>query len=153
MVNEINLAIVREEAENHYLCGDFYCSEAIVAVIGKHFQADMLQEAIAMASGFPIGVGGAQCICGAVPGGVLCIGYFFGRTIPKDTKVSVAMELSNELITFFKSKHKVPCCKVHVKGMELGSRIHKKQCAHFTGEIAEKTAEIIARELHIKTVG
>jgi len=153
MVNEINLTIIREEAENHYLCGDFYCSEAIVTVIRKHLQAGMPLEAVAMASGFPIGVGGAQCICGAIPAGVLCIGYFFGRTTPKDTKVRKTMELSNELITFFKSKHKVPCCKVHVKGMELGSVIHKKKCAVFTGEVAEKTAEIIARELNIKTVG
>jgi len=147
---EINLTVIRDEAANHYLNGDFYCSEAIVAVIRKYLQVDMPIEAVAMASGFPIGVGGAQCLCGAVPGGVLCIGYFFGRTIPKDTKVNKAMELSNELITFFKSKHKVPCCKVHVEGMELGSDVHKKQCASFTGEVAEKTAEIIVRELNIR---
>jgi len=150
MVTEVHLKTIKEEAEKYYLDMDFYCSEAIVAVIQKHFQDDMPISAIAMASGFPIGVGGAQCICGAVPGGVLCIGYFFGRTEPKDTKVNKAMELSNELLTYFKSKHKVPCCKVHVKGMELGSEVHMKQCAMFTGEVAVKTAEIIARELNIK---
>lgn len=152
MIAEVNLKALREEAERYYLDGDFYCSEAVVAVIRKHFQSEMPVEGIAMASGFPIGIGGAQCICGAVPGGVLCIGYFFGRTAPKDTKVNKAMELSNELLAYFKSKHKVPCCRVHVKDMELGSEVHMKQCAGFTGEAAEKTAEIIARELNIKVV-
>ena len=101
MVAEISLRAIREEAGNYYLSGDYYCSEAVVAVIRKHFQADMPIESIAMASGFPIGVGGAMCICGAVPGGVLCIGYFFGRTAPKDAKVSKAMELSKELLLSF----------------------------------------------------
>jgi len=150
MISEINLKTVKEDAEAHFLNGDYYCSEAIVAVIRKHFQSDMPIESIAMASGFPIGVGGAQCLCGAVPGGVLCIGYFFGRSIPKDEKVNKAMELSNELLTFFKSKHKVPCCKAHVKDIELGSEVQMKQCAGFTGEVAEKTAEIIAREFGIR---
>jgi C_GCAxxG_C_C family probable redox protein len=152
MVSEINLTAIKREAEKQYLDRDYYCSEAIVATIRKHFQADMPIESIAMASGFPIGVGGAQCICGAVPGGVLCIGYFFGRTTPQDTKVTKAMELSNELLSYFKSRHKVPCCKVHVKDMELGSDVHMEQCAKFTGEIAVKTAGIIARELNIKVV-
>ena len=107
MVTEINLTSVGDEAKSHYLSGDFFCSEAIVAVIRKHFQADMPPEAIAMASGFPLGVAGAQCLCGVVSGGVLCIGFFFGRTAPQDPKVRKAMKLSSELLTFFKSKHKV----------------------------------------------
>jgi hypothetical protein len=36
--------------------------------------------------------------------------------------------------------------------MELGSDVHKTQCASFTSEIAEKTAEIIAKELNVKIV-
>ena len=36
--------------------------------------------------------------------------------------------------------------------MEMGSDIHMKQCIEFTGEIAKKTAEIIARELNIKII-
>ncbi len=50
----------------------------------------------------------------------------------------------------FKDNHKVLCCKVLTKNMEMGSDIHMKQCIEFTGEIAKKTAEIIARELNIK---
>ncbi|MDR0318910.1 MAG: C-GCAxxG-C-C family protein [Nitrososphaerota archaeon] len=149
MVKEINLSAIRKEAEGYYANGDFYCSEAIVATIKKHFQTNMPAEAIAMASGFPVGVGGSKCICGAVSGGVLCIGYFFGRSVPKDVKVNKAMELSNELYNSFKDNHKVLCCSILTKNVKLGSDDHMQQCIAFTGEIAEKTAEIIARELNM----
>jgi len=75
------------------------------------------------------------------------LGYFFGRTSPKDDRVHKAMELSKELHDHFQSQNKVLCCRVLTQGMRLGSSKHKKQCVQFTGEIAAKTAEIIAREL------
>lgn len=57
------------------------------------------------------------------------------------------MALSKELHDHFKDNHKALCCRVLTKDMELGSETHMAQCISFTGEIAEKTAEIIAREL------
>lgn len=33
----------------------------------------------------PTGIGGSGCVCGAVTGGVLALGYFFGRTLTKKT--------------------------------------------------------------------
>ena len=55
------------------------------------------------------------------------------------------MKLCKEFHSSYKQNHKVLCCRVHTKGMELGSEKHIKQCVSFTGEIAQKTAEIIAR--------
>ena len=55
------------------------------------------KEAIAMASGFPVGIGGSKCVCGAVSGGIISLGYFFGRTDPKDEQVNKTLELANEL--------------------------------------------------------
>lgn len=152
MNKKINLRAIKEEAEASYRNGDFYCSEAVVATIRNHFDADIPLDAVAMASGFPVGVGGSKCICGAVSGGIMCIGYFFGRREAKDDKVNKAMQLSSELHQGFKDNHKVLCCKVLTKGMEMGSDVHMEQCISFTGEIAEATAKIIARELEIEVV-
>ena len=146
MVTKINL---KEQAEKRYADGDYYCSEAIVSTIRDHFQADMPLSAIAMASGFPVGIGGSKCVCGAVSGGVICLGFFFGRTTPKDERVNKAMALAAELHESFKGNHKVLCCKILTKKMELGSEEHMRQCISFTGEVAEKTARITARELNI----
>ncbi len=104
---------------------------------------------IAMASGFPIGIGKSKCVCGAVSGGVMALGYFFGRTQGGDPKVQDTLKLAYELQEGFRKNHKVLCCKVLTKGFDMASAEHKDQCVAFTGEIAEKTAEIIVRELNL----
>lgn len=152
MVNEISIRKVKEDAEALYRKGDFFCSEAIVSSIRDNFKIDMPEEMVAMASGFPIGIGKSKCVCGAVSGGIMCLGYFFGRTKGGDTKVQNTLALANELQESFKNNHKVLCCKVLTRGMDMGSGEHKEQCISFTGEIAEKAAQIIARELNIVNI-
>lgn len=152
MVKEISIKKIKEEAESLFRNGDFFCSESIVSTIMKNFEIDMPEEMIAMASGFPVGIGRSKCVCGAVTGGIMCIGYFFGRTKGGDSKVNKTLELANELQESFKNNHKVLCCKILTKGMDMGSGEHKAQCISFTGEMAGKTAEIIARELNIVNI-
>lgn len=146
----IDLKKIRNTAENYYQNGDFYCSEAIVKTIKDEFGLEVTDDVIMMASGFPVGMGGSGCSCGAVVGGIMAIGLFFGRTQAKDTKVAKTMALANELHNIFKVKHKSLCCRVLTKGMTLGSPEHMEQCISFTGEVAEEAAKIIARELNIK---
>ena len=150
-MKKINRDAIKAEAEQLYRDGDYYCSEAIIYTIRKHFDPDMPERAIAMGSGFPVGMGGSMCTCGAITGGVAALGYFFGRTGPRDAGVQKAMALSKELCDSFTGRHKVMCCKFHLKGLELGSPEHIEKCVGFTGEMAAKTAEIIARELGFET--
>lgn len=149
-MKEIDLTTVRKTAEDYYRQGDFYCSEAIVKTIRDEFGLALPDDVIAMASGFPIGMGNSGCSCGAIVGGIMAIGMVFGRTQGKDKKVEKAMSLANELHDFFKKNHKVLCCRILTKGMVLGSPLHMKQCIAFTGEVAEETARILARELSVK---
>ena len=89
-------------------------------------------------------------MCGAVSGGVICLGYAFGRnepTNPKDPKSIKTLELANELQQAFRDNHRVLCCSIQTKGMDMASGEHKSQCVSFTGEMAEKTATIMVREL------
>lgn len=152
MVSKVSIKKVRNDAEELFRKGDFFCSEAIVSSIKNNFELDMPDEMIAMASGFPVGIGKSKCVCGAVSGGVLCLGYFFGRTKGGDPKVQKTLELANELQASFKKNHGCLCCSVHTKGMDMGSGEHKTQCISFTGEIAQKAAEIIVRELKIENI-
>lgn len=144
---EIDLERIRKKAEAYYRDGEFYCSEAIVKTIRDEFNMPVPDDVIAMASGFPVGMGGSGCTCGALVGGIMALGLFFGRTEPGDAKVQKAMELAKELHDNFKERHRSTCCRVLTKGMELGSPEHMAQCISFTGEVAEETARIIVREL------
>lgn len=152
MKKEVSIKKIKKDAEELYRKGEFFCSEAIVCSIRDNFEIDMPEEMIAMASGFPIGIGKSKCVCGAVSGGVMALGYFFGRTKGGDPKVQNTLKLANELQQSFKDNHKVLCCKVLTNGMDMGSGEHKEQCIAFTGEIAEKAAEIIVRELNLKNI-
>jgi len=152
MKNEVSIRKIRKDAEESFKRGDYFCSEAIVSSIKNNFEIPMPDEMIAMASGFPIGIGKSKCVCGAVSGGVMCLGYFFGRTTGGDSKVQNTLKLANELQESFKNNHKVLCCKVLTHGMDMASGEHKAQCISFTGEIAEKAAQIIVRELGLVNI-
>ena len=155
MVKEINVKKVREEAEELFRIGGFYCSEAVISSVRKNIDPDMPIELVAAGSGFPIGVGRSRCMCGAVSGAVVCMGYFFGRSKPSspdDPQSQKCLELTNELQESYRKNHKVLCCHVHVKGLDMANGEHRSQCIAFTGEMAQKTAEIVAREFNLKHV-
>lgn len=155
MLKEKQVEQVRIDAEEFFRNGGFYCSESIVASIRKNLAPDMPEELISAASGFPIGVGKSKCMCGAVSGAVICIGYFFGRTgpsSPTDPKSQNCLKLTNEVQESFRNNHRgVLCCSIHTRGMDMASGEHKNQCVSFTGEMAAKTAEVILRELDSTT--
>ncbi|MCL2353327.1 MAG: C-GCAxxG-C-C family protein [Defluviitaleaceae bacterium] len=152
----ISVKQVQYDAEEVFRIGGFYCSEAIISAIRKNIAPDMPQDLVAAGSGFPIGVGRSRCMCGAISGAVVCLGYFFGRSQPSDSndpKIDHVMRLSDELQQSFRSnreKYQNLCCHHHVEGFDLTTGQHKNQCIAFTGEMANKTARIIARELGIK---
>ncbi|MCK8826822.1 C-GCAxxG-C-C family protein [Natroniella acetigena] len=147
MKTDITARQVKEEAEELFNSGQFYCSEAIISSIKNQFELEISDRIIAMASGFPVGIGKSKCLCGAISGGVMAISYFFGRTTGGDQRVEYNLKLVNELQQSFKDKHGFLCCKVLTKGFDMASGEHKEQCASFTGEIAAKATEIILREL------
>lgn len=147
---------IQKHAEEMY-AGGFFCCEAVMSVIRSDFQVDVPEAVIAMSSGMSIGVGRSGCMCGALNGGILALGMFFGRTTqdgPKDPKVNALMALSHELHDWFRdanAKH-ANCCRVLTKGFDMTSGEHKKQCIAFTGLCAGKVAEILCRELNVQNL-
>ena len=149
MKKKVSIKKIKEDAENLFREGKFYCSEAIVASIKRNFELDISDKMISLASGCPVGIGKSKCTCGAVSGGVIALGYFFGRTKGGDPKVEDLLKLTNELQQSFKDNHNVLCCSILTKDFDMASGEHKKQCISFTGEMAQKAAEIIVRELNL----
>lgn len=125
----------------------FACSESVIYAIRKHFQLDLTDDAIAMSSGFPWGLGGGGCICGALAGAAMCIGYFFGRRTPGDPFINRCFALTNELHDWFKAECGGTCCRVLTKGMQRDSPERKAHCIEIVEKTVVKTAEMIVREL------
>ena len=144
---EVSVAKIAKDAEDLFR-GGFFCSEAVVSSIRSNFEMDVPEEVIAMASGFPIGIGRSKCLCGAVSGGVMAIGLVFGRTVQKDPQVEQTLALSKELHDWFKAANgkNALCCRILTKEFDMGAGEHKEQCVRFTGLVAGKVAEMIIRE-------
>lgn len=124
----------------------FACSESVIFAIRNNFEVEISDDAIAMSSGFPWGLNGG-CICGALAGGTMCLGYFFGRRKPGDPNFKKCQKLTKELYDFFTDEFQVSCCRVLTKGFERNAPERKKHCEKMVTAVVRKTAEIIMREL------
>ena len=142
---DVNIEEMQKDAVEIFQKG-FACSESVIYAIKKGFDLDLSDDAIAMSSGFPWGLGGAGCICGALAGGTMCIGYFFGRRIPGDESYFKCQELTKEFHDYFKETCGGSCCRVLTRGMEKNSPERKAQCIKFVEATVGKVAEIIIRE-------
>ena len=155
--SSIDLAKIQTDAEESFRKG-FFCCEAVMETIINHFELDVPREMIRMASGMAVGIGKSGCVCGALNGGVLAIGMFFGRSEqrgPMDPNVVKCMSLTNELHKWFRDNNtkNAACCRVLTKEFDMSRGEHKAQCIYYTGICAAKTAELLARELGIPAAG
>ncbi|MGO5053874.1 C-GCAxxG-C-C family (seleno)protein [Lachnospiraceae bacterium LCP25S3_G4] len=145
MVKDVDMELLQKDAIDIFNQG-FACSESVIYAIRKHFNIELSDDAIAMSSGFPWGLGGGGCICGALAGGTMCLGYFFGRREPGDPKIKQCFTLTNELHDYFRTTCGGTCCRILTKGKEKNSAERKSQCTQFVAHTVKKVAEIIIRE-------
>ena len=75
--------------------------------MGMPYSADVVK----LASGFPIGMGKAGCLCGAVSGGQMALGMVYGRVEgePMEPKM---FEMSKKLHDYIMDEYKSNCCRV-----------------------------------------
>lgn len=146
MNTNVDVDAMRKDAVEIFQKG-FACSESVIYAIKKGFDLDLSDDAIAMSSGFPWGLGDGGCICGALAGATMCIGYFFGRRTPGDESFLKCQRLTKEFHDAFKEHCGATCCRVLTRGKEKNSPERKAQCISFVDFTVEKLAEIILREL------
>lgn len=145
MKTEINVEELKQDAVEVFHNG-FTCSESVIYAIRKHFDLDLPDDVIAMSSGFPWGLGGGGCICGALAGGTMCLGYFFGRRTPGES-VDKCFQLTHEFHDYFKETCGGTCCRVLTKGKEkkiTGTQstmheIRRKYCRKSSGNHPPRT--------------
>lgn len=141
---------IRKKAEELFRTGKYYCSEAVMSALRDAFFPNLPGYVISSVSGFPVGMGGSGCACGAVTGAVSALGLIFGRESTSDVSASAhCMQLARELHEIFTAKHRVICCRVLSRGTEHAGpgEPHKAaHCIEMTGDAAEAAARIILRE-------
>lgn len=138
----MNMNELKQEAEDLFRSGKFFCSEAVFYVINKHLGYPIPEGAVRIASGFPIGIGKSGCVCGALSGGVMALGLKFGRSKPGDQAPHI-LEQSRKLTERFKARFAHTCCREITKAVEFASQDRREKCIAITGAVVADVLELL----------
>ncbi|MCP4111877.1 MAG: C_GCAxxG_C_C family protein [Desulfobacteraceae bacterium] len=135
--------MIREEAEKKvfdYFQSGFNCAEAVSKAITEMFGHE---QAPKVATAFGRGIGSKEETCGALTGGIIALGYLFGRADPGESP-NEAHELAAEFRKRFIEKVGASVCKDILK--ELGEQKNFIKCKKMTSEAAGILADLLAEK-------
>jgi C_GCAxxG_C_C family probable redox protein len=139
--------IIRQRAFNLMSTGRMMCSEAVLSVLNQGLGGGLPPDvAMKVASGFPEGIGGSGCTCGALTGCVIALGLFLSQS---DSNLAVrrkAMSASGRLHHDFKSRFGSTCCRLLIKKGSSEFPHHFEACCDRGGWAAEHAARMILAE-------
>lgn len=146
---------IKKTAEGYFDRGEFFCSEAVVQTINDALGRPMPNEIVKLASGFPVGLGKAQCLCGAVSGGIVALGIPFGR-VHGEAMNAKMFPAAKALHEWTIKEYKSTCCRVITKqwaGDNFASPERKAHCVAITGRVAHWVANRLIDEGVIECKG
>ena len=127
----------------------FNCAEAVSAAIVEWHGSAPVEYATRSATAFGGGIGGTKCeTCGALTGGVLALGWLFGRTTPgadKQDAYAFAAEFRNKFIDSFGSTQ----CKVILDA--FGKQENLLECKRMTAAAAGMLFDLLQEEKKSRT--
>jgi len=129
--------------------GGFNCAEAISTAIVEWHGPESAEYTAKAATAFGGGIGGTKCeTCGALTGGVIALGWLFGRTEPgadKQVVYALATEFRNKFLDMFGAVQ----CKAILDAFGPQENLHK--CKRMTGAAAGILFEILEEERESKS--
>lgn len=149
--NEL-LDLIQSDAEEKFRDGTFFCSESVVSVLNQYMDYPYSEDVVRLASSFPVGMGKAQCLCGAVSGGQMALGMAYGREEgqPMNPKM---FPVAKDLHDYVVKSYGATCCRIITKewaGDNFASEGRAKHCIHITGDVARWVAEKLIDDGQIK---
>ena len=115
-----------------YFNNGYSCSESIIMeAIEKGL---VPEELLSVATSFSGGMG-SGCLCGAIAGSQMVLGYVLGR--------SNARVAAKKFIEEFKINHKATCCRVLTAGLDMASPERKAHCTNMVNDCSKILEEMI----------
>jgi C_GCAxxG_C_C family probable redox protein len=125
----------------------FCCSEAISKTIVDHFAENPEGYPVRVASGFCGGIGRShEDICGIFTGGVIAVGYLFGR-MEQGKDLSVACDVISEFRESFIETFGSNNCAAILKS--LGEQEKYIKCKQITGKATGLLADILVKKYRL----
>lgn len=128
-----------------YFNQGYSCSESIVMeAIEKGL---VPKELLPIATSFSGGMG-SGCLCGAIAGSQIVLGYLFGRENQTGNDVQ-ARPAAKEFIAKFKESHPATCCRVLTRGMDMASPERKAHCTNMVNDCSKILEEMIKSKVNV----
>ena len=126
------------KAVEYFMSGSS-CSESIVqeAIEKGLVPEELLPCATSFSGGMASG-----CLCGAVAGSQMVLGYLYGRENKCGNKV-LAREKARKFIEEFKKSHRATCCRVLTAGLDMASQERKQHCQNMVNDSSKILYELI----------
>ncbi len=122
----------------------FNCAEAVSTAIVESCASKQERYTSKVATAFGGGFGGTKCeTCGALTGGMIALGWLFGRTEPgadKQKAYALATEFRNRFLDAFDATQ----CKAVLDA--FGKQENLIKCKHMTGAAAGILFDILQAE-------
>ena len=119
----------------------FHCAEAVSKAIIEVYGQTVSHDIPKVATAFGGGVGRTkQDICGGLIGGIIALGFLFGRSEP-GTDWTTASDLAAELRQRFVQAHGTTNCGSLLEA--FGPQENMMRCKQLSGEVAGMLADIL----------
>jgi C_GCAxxG_C_C family probable redox protein len=138
----MNLKELEEKAIALFGSG-LHCAEIVFRLTLERFAQTSPAEILGVASGFGGGIGKThEEVCGALSGGVLALGYLYGRIEPDEDIVRL-----NELVSTFRKqfvdRFGATNCKMLLQ--QFGPQKSMAQCKRMTAEATTMLVQLLAQ--------
>ena len=115
-----------------YFNQGYSCSESIIM---EAVEKGLVPESLlSVATPFSGGMG-SGCLCGALAGSQIVLGYIVGRQNGRAA--------AREFVKKFTEKHKATCCRVLTRGMDMASPERKAHCTNMVQDCCKILEKII----------
>lgn len=131
-----------EERTLRYHQSGLCCTEAILRSVTELYSEETSNAIPKIGSGFCFGIGmTGEDICGTVVGGVIALGFLFGR-MSEDEEHGRACEHAAEFRKRFLEKHGTTNCNEMLK--KFGDQEKMGKCKQMTADAAGMIADILS---------
>ena len=122
-----------------YFNQGYSCSESIIMEAVE--KGLVPKELLSVATSFSGGMG-SGCLCGAIAGSQIVLGWLFGKNNQNNNDPNARM-LAKQFIEEFKKNHKATCCRVLTAGLDMASPERKAHCTNMVNDCSKILEEII----------
>ncbi len=131
-----------EEKALHYHQSGLCCTEALSKAVIECYSEETSNAIPRIGSGFCLGIGHTgEDICGTVVGGVIALGFLFGRMSPDQDNTRVCKQAA-EFRKRFIAQYGTTNCNALLK--KFGEQPKMEKCKKMTAEAAGMIADMLS---------